>query len=69
VNLTNKFLTLKELGIPGNISPITGKTVAYESNVFSFITKNGHIQLNVDTKISQSMIDSVRALKLNVPTS
>jgi hypothetical protein len=61
--------TLKQMGIPGNISLISGKNIAFESNVFRFITDNGYIQLDVNTPITYSMTESVRNLKLNVPTS
>lgn len=60
-------LSLSDMGIPGNISPITRKSIAFESNVFRYITQNGHIQLDVNSQINRSIIDSVRALKLNVP--
>jgi hypothetical protein len=59
--------TLREIGMPSyNFSPVTGKNIAYESEVFRFITQRGHIQLDLDTPMKQSIIDSVRALKLDV---
>ena len=60
-------ISLSDMGIPGNTSPITGKSIAFESNVFRYITQNGHIQLDVNSQIDSSIIRSVRELKLNVP--
>jgi len=61
-------LSLKELGMPAaDISPVTWRDIAHESEVFRFITNNGYIQLNINSPINASMIDSVRALKLNLP--
>lgn len=60
-------ISLSDMGIPGNISPITGKNIAFESNVFRYITQNGHIQLDVNSQINRSMIHAVRDLRLNVP--
>lgn len=60
-------LSLSDMGIPSNISPITGKSIAFESNVFRYITQNGHIQLDVNSPIDRSIIHSVRELRLNVP--
>ena len=61
-------LTLKDIGMPAaNISPLTLNNIAHESEVFRFITNNGYLQLNVNARIDQAMIDSVRALKLNLP--
>lgn len=66
-HLIHNGLTIKQLGLLGDICPLSGSNIAFESNVFKFITNNGHIQLDVNAKITWSMIDSVKALKLNVP--
>jgi hypothetical protein len=55
-------------GVTTNYAAASNNNTSYYSEVYIYITDKGYISLNVHRTITQDIIDSLKALKLNVPS-
>jgi hypothetical protein len=60
--------TMRTAGLRTNFAAAIENNTRYYSKVYTYISDRGYVSLNVNMKITQDIIDFVKALKVNVPS-